>query len=178
MTFNDKVADWWVNATGNMKFFWLALGFILALRIGYMPNIRELLLDIENDLQLLLLAAAAVVSKRQQDHNQKQVDHNTELLEKIEAIEEQLANNLPAAPIDYKLALQYTLKENLRRFSKAQTEQERCYQQGVCFILHELIEAPERKHRRDVEADANRQETDAEENEDKNVRPHPRRSRP
>jgi len=48
-----------------MWFFWAALAFILILRLLHPPSINELLLDIENDLQLLLLAANAVVGAKQ-----------------------------------------------------------------------------------------------------------------
>ena len=63
--FNDKVAILVTNITGNMWFFWSALVFILALRISNPPKMSELLLNVENDLQLLLLAANAVVGGKQ-----------------------------------------------------------------------------------------------------------------
>jgi hypothetical protein len=48
-----------------MWFFWGSLFFIIILRITHPPAIQELLLDIENDLQLLLLAVNAVVGAKQ-----------------------------------------------------------------------------------------------------------------
>jgi hypothetical protein len=62
---NDKVANFVTTVTGNMWFFWAALLFILALRISNPPQMSDLLLNIENDLQLLLLAANAVVGGKQ-----------------------------------------------------------------------------------------------------------------
>jgi hypothetical protein len=64
-TFNERVAQAVSQATGNMWFFWGALLFILLLRITHPPKMRELLLNVENDLQLLLLAANAVVGAKQ-----------------------------------------------------------------------------------------------------------------
>jgi len=62
---NDKIATFVTTITGNMWFFWAALAFILALRISNPPKMSEVLLNIENDLQLLLLAANAVVGGKQ-----------------------------------------------------------------------------------------------------------------
>jgi len=62
---NDKVANFVTTITGNMWFFWAALLFILVLRISNPPKMSDLLLNIENDLQLLLLAANAVVGGKQ-----------------------------------------------------------------------------------------------------------------
>lgn len=75
--FNEYTATVVSNATGNMWFFWASLAFILVLRISHPPVVNELLLDIENDLQLLLLAANAVVGA-------KQLDLLTRLLKHIE----------------------------------------------------------------------------------------------
>lgn len=63
--FNDKVAILVTTITGNMWFFWAALLFILVLRVSNPPKMSELLLNVENDLQLLLLAANAVVGGKQ-----------------------------------------------------------------------------------------------------------------
>jgi hypothetical protein len=63
--FNDQVAILVTNVTGNMWFFWTSLLFILCLRIASPPNLSNFLLNVENDLQLLLLAANAVVSGKQ-----------------------------------------------------------------------------------------------------------------
>ena len=63
--FNDKVAILVTAVTGNMYFFWAALLFILALRVSNPPKMSDLLLNVENDLQLLLLAANAVVGGKQ-----------------------------------------------------------------------------------------------------------------
>lgn len=62
---NDRVAERVTALTGNMWFFWVALAFILTLRLVQPPPLSALLLDLENDLQLLLLATAAVVSGKQ-----------------------------------------------------------------------------------------------------------------
>jgi hypothetical protein len=79
--FNDKVAILVTSITGNMWFFWAALLFILILRCTNPPKASEFLLNIENDLQLLLLAANAVVGGKQLaalmtllKHIQKDVD--------------------------------------------------------------------------------------------------------
>lgn len=64
-SFNNKVAEFVTKITGNMWFFWAALSFILILRISNPPSVEDLLLNIENDLQLLLLAANAVVGGKQ-----------------------------------------------------------------------------------------------------------------
>ena len=63
--FNDKVAMLVTSVTGNMWFFWAALCFVVLLRTLYPPQMNTLLLNIENDLQLLLLAANAVVGGKQ-----------------------------------------------------------------------------------------------------------------
>lgn len=63
--FNNRVAKAVSDATGNMWFFWGSLLFILFLRFTHPPTADELLLNIENDLQLLLLAANAVVGAKQ-----------------------------------------------------------------------------------------------------------------
>lgn len=63
--FNDYIAQIVVAVTGNMFFFWFSFTFILTLRLIKPPSLSELLLDIENDLQLLLLAASAVVGAKQ-----------------------------------------------------------------------------------------------------------------
>ena len=62
---NDKIAKFVTDVTGNMWFFWCSLLFILILRVSNPPKLADLLLNIENDLQLLLLAANAVVSGKQ-----------------------------------------------------------------------------------------------------------------
>lgn len=63
--FNSLTAQFISNITGNMWFFWASLIFIAVLRITHPPAVQELLLDIENDLQLLLLAVNAVVGAKQ-----------------------------------------------------------------------------------------------------------------
>ena len=62
---NDKIAEFVTTVTGNMWFFWTSLAFILVLRISNPPSMNDLLLNLENDLQLLLLAANAVVGGKQ-----------------------------------------------------------------------------------------------------------------
>lgn len=59
---SQAVANWVTRVTGSMFFFALALLFIVVMRVLEPPPVSQLLLDIENDLQLLLLAANAVVS--------------------------------------------------------------------------------------------------------------------
>lgn len=62
---NERVAQAVSRATGNMWFFWSALLFILIIRFSHPPKAHEFLLNVENDLQLLLLAANAVVGAKQ-----------------------------------------------------------------------------------------------------------------
>lgn len=83
---NDKIAQTVSTATGNMWFFWASLVFILVLRILHPPSAGELLLNIENDLQLLLLAANAVVGAKQINILIKMLRHIEEEEEKIEDI--------------------------------------------------------------------------------------------
>lgn len=59
---SQGVAKWVTRVTGSMFFFALALAFILVMRLLEPPPMSQLLLDVENDMQLLLLAANAVVS--------------------------------------------------------------------------------------------------------------------
>jgi hypothetical protein len=63
--FNERIAEIINDIVGNMWFFWTSLAFVLILRLSHPPKINELLLDIENDLQLLLLAVNAVVGAKQ-----------------------------------------------------------------------------------------------------------------
>lgn len=63
--FNNSVAQFVTKITGNMYFFWVSLSFILILRVSNPPDLSNLLLNLENDLQLLLLAANAVVGGKQ-----------------------------------------------------------------------------------------------------------------
>ena len=63
--FNERVAELVNNITGNMWFFWASLSFIVFLRVTHPPTMDTLLLNFENDLQLLLLAANAVVGAKQ-----------------------------------------------------------------------------------------------------------------
>lgn len=84
--FNEKVAAYVTTVTGNMWFFWAALGFIIFLRVTNPPTMDVLLLNVENDLQLLLLAANAVVGAKQLsmlvkllkglDRNMEELDKN------------------------------------------------------------------------------------------------------
>lgn len=62
---NNSVAQFVTQITGNMYFFWASLAFILILRVSNPPDVSSLLLNLENDLQLLLLAANAVVGGKQ-----------------------------------------------------------------------------------------------------------------
>src|ERR1700743_2139103 len=87
-TFNEKVATLVTNVTGNMWFFWLSLAFILTLRLTKPPTSSQLLLDIENDLQLLLLAANAVVTAKQNTALRHILDHVSKEEGKIEHIDE------------------------------------------------------------------------------------------
>ena len=86
--FNDRVAATVTAATGNMWFFWLALAFIIILRVSQPPTTSQLLLDIENDLQLLLLAANAVISAKQSNALKRILHHIGAEAETIEKIEE------------------------------------------------------------------------------------------
>lgn len=95
-SFNQKVATIVTNGTGNMWFFWCSLAFILILRITQPPTASQFLLDIENDLQLLLLATNAVVANRQTKalkkilhHIDKEADHIENMDQKEEALLEQ-----------------------------------------------------------------------------------------
>ena len=87
--FNQKTATIVTNATGNMWFFWLSLAFILVLRISQPPKMSRLLVDIENDLQLLLLAANAVVSNKQNHTLRKILNHIENEANRIEKIDEE-----------------------------------------------------------------------------------------
>ena len=87
--FNNRVAIAVTNVTGNMWFFWAALMFCLLLTILYPPSMNTLLLNISNDLQLLLLAANAVVGGKQilmlqRLLNEIKVDEETEIKEEEE----------------------------------------------------------------------------------------------
>lgn len=84
---NQRIAVILTAATGSMSFFWIALIFILILRILYPPPLSSLLLDIENDLQLLLLATNAVVSA-------KTFDGITHVLKRSEQLDEYQARVL------------------------------------------------------------------------------------
>jgi len=83
---NEKIAEAVNDFTGNMWFFWGSLIFILILRLTHPPTVNELLLNIENDLQLLLLAANAVVGAKQINLLVKMLKHIEEEEEKIEEI--------------------------------------------------------------------------------------------
>ncbi|AFK87694.1 hypothetical protein Tsac_2841 [Thermoanaerobacterium phage THSA-485A] len=82
--FNDKIAQIINDATGNMYFFWASLLFVLVLRLSHPPSINELLLDIENDLQLLLLAVNAVMGAKQMAALTRIIKHIEKEEEKIE----------------------------------------------------------------------------------------------
>ena len=86
-SFNQKVATIVSNATGNMWFFWLSLAFIVVLRVTTPPTASQLLLDIENDLQLLLLAANAVVANKQTKALKKILTHLDNQADRIESID-------------------------------------------------------------------------------------------
>jgi len=81
---NDKIAEFVTMVTGNMWFFWTSLAFILILRISDPPSMKDLLLNIENDLQLLLLAANAVVGGKQLSALMALVKHINKDVEEIE----------------------------------------------------------------------------------------------
>ncbi|HEV2412824.1 MAG TPA: hypothetical protein VGS28_03390 [Candidatus Saccharimonadales bacterium] len=85
--FNQKIASIVTNATGNMWFFWLSLAFILVLRVTQPPTASQFLLDVENDLQLLLLAANAVVSNRQTAALRKILGHIDKEADRIERMD-------------------------------------------------------------------------------------------
>jgi hypothetical protein len=89
-SFNERVAQVVNDATGNMWFFWASLGFILFLRLSHPPSAREFLLNVENDLQLLLLAANAVVA-------QKQLGMLVQILDRIQSKEEQIQDEVAQA---------------------------------------------------------------------------------
>ncbi|HEY3396950.1 MAG TPA: hypothetical protein VGM19_04750 [Armatimonadota bacterium] len=91
--FNTKLAVIIANATGNMFFFWAALLFCVILRALYPPKLPELLLNLENDLQLLLLAVNAVVGAALYANQMKQLANQDQVLSgqdamlaKIEAV--------------------------------------------------------------------------------------------
>ena len=91
--FNQKVATLVSNATGNMWFFWFSLAFILVLRVTRPPTASQFLLDIENDLQLLLLAANAVVANKQTQALKKilaHIDSQADQIERMDKKEENL----------------------------------------------------------------------------------------
>lgn len=81
--FNDRVARFVNDITGNMGFFWLSLVFIIIIRVTHPPTMDTLLLNLENDLQLLLLAANAVVGA-------KQLNLLMRVLKRIDQKEEQI----------------------------------------------------------------------------------------
>ena len=92
-SFNQRVATIVTNATGNMWFFWLSLAFIIVLRITRPPTASQFLLDIENDLQLLLLATNAVVANKQTNALKKiltHLDHQADRIESMDKKEENL----------------------------------------------------------------------------------------
>jgi len=80
---NDRIAEQVTKATGNMWFFWASLTFILVLRISNPPALDVLLLNLENDLQLLLLAANAVVGGKQLNALLKLLKHIDKDIDKI-----------------------------------------------------------------------------------------------
>ncbi|MEN6547642.1 MAG: hypothetical protein ABFE07_16540, partial [Armatimonadia bacterium] len=84
--FNDKIAVVIANATGNMWFFWTALTFCVILRVMYPPKLNQLLLNLENDLQLLLLAVNAVVGASLYANQMKQMDAQKQILENQDGI--------------------------------------------------------------------------------------------
>ena len=92
--FNQKVATIVTNATGNMWFFWLSLAFIVVLRISTPPTTSQFLLDIENDLQLLLLAANAVVANKQTKALRKSLNHLDHQADRIEYMDKTEENIL------------------------------------------------------------------------------------
>lgn len=110
--FNQKIAEFVTNVTGNMWFFWAALFFVLYLRITMPPTATDFLLDVENDLQLLLLATAAVVSGKQQKHND-------EMLMKIEDLEQTIAKQLENQMPIFKSASQGAVGRNYKAEVKA-----------------------------------------------------------
>lgn len=95
--FNEKVAEIINNATGNMYFFWASLAFVLILRLSHPPTINELLLDIENDLQLLLLAVNAVMGAKQMEMLVKLIKHvekqEKKILEEVQDEEQEVVKN-------------------------------------------------------------------------------------
>ena len=91
---NEKVAQLVSNATGNMWFFWGSLLFILVLRFSHPPKVSDLLLNIENDLQLLLLAANAVVGAKQISLLIRLLTHIEREEKRIEQQEEKIAAEL------------------------------------------------------------------------------------
>lgn len=86
VSINEKIAEIVSAATGNMWFFWASLIFIIILRVTHPPAMSELLLNIENDLQLLLLATNAVVGAKQINLLVRMLKHIEEEEEKIEDI--------------------------------------------------------------------------------------------
>jgi hypothetical protein len=73
--FNDRVAELVTAGTSNMYFFWVALLFVIVLRILYPFKPQDALLNVENDLQLLLLATSAVVQGKQSRTMEKMLEH-------------------------------------------------------------------------------------------------------
>lgn len=72
---NDRIAQVVNDVTGNMWFFWASLLFILILRLSHPTLLNEFLLDVENDLQLLLLAVNAEVGAKQLKLLIKMLEH-------------------------------------------------------------------------------------------------------
>lgn len=81
--FNDQVANVVTMTTGNMFFFWASLLFILVLRVAVPPTADTFLLNLENDLQLLLLAANAVVGGKQLLMLTKMLNHIDRDIDKV-----------------------------------------------------------------------------------------------
>jgi len=96
-TFNEKVAQIVNDATGNMWFFWAALIFIVVLRVLEPPRLSEFLLDIENDLQLLVLAANAVVLGKQYRATMRLLEHVEHEAREMDREEAGVGKNLPSS---------------------------------------------------------------------------------
>ena len=94
--FNERIAVIIANATGSMLFFWAALAFCIALRALYPPKMSDLLLNLENDLQLLLLAVNAVVGANLYANQMRQLANQGQVLANQDAMLAQIENLLNA----------------------------------------------------------------------------------
>ena len=67
-----------------------------------------------------------------------------ELLTLLSAIEDAISVQLPLPPTEYSKAISALLQVSLRKFSAAGTDEQRCFYQGVCSVLQDLMDSPAR----------------------------------